>query len=441
MRATAAERERELEVAISLREKEIQELEERKAALKSQLVVATPALREDPLLASFPILDYCGKRAKKSLLTVPLEQVGNVLSQFDIAARAIALKNKEDGVQLSALRRQLGEQEKRHNQYSEKKQRIADEAGIDIKFITPKSHGGDFALQDYCSEATIEELDTRKKVVLKETHAAKTIAAKKCNAIAELSQLVQDRKGLIDQIDELYNEIRVVDRDIAIEEEAIAHLTEDNKDADLWLADKNAPPEATSRALIEQDVIDLKLQKEETINEQRIPQERVVKAQDYRLAQLTKRLECVDRALKHNRLSRDVNRIVSSNWSEHTIEVPESREELYEIELIIPAQEKIHPGIYNLLLTEKEKTARNVSVLNISAKEKEEVIAALSCKLEALSRECNLAIQQLDELASGSAFAEESQRTEALQWVREQRSYYNDLYVERQKLRCIARRK
>ncbi|EPY37984.1 hypothetical protein AGDE_05949 [Angomonas deanei] len=64
----------------------------------------------------------------------------------------------------------------------------------------------------------------------------------------------------------------------------------------------------------------------------------------------------------------------------------------------------------------------------------------MNCKLDSLARECNDVIHELDELASGAAYAEESQRVEALQWIQEQRAYYNELYGEKQKLREESRK-
>ncbi|EPY26871.1 hypothetical protein AGDE_11050 [Angomonas deanei] len=344
MRATAAEREREVEAAISLRENEINTLEERKKTLQSQLVVSQPSLREDPLLSSFPILDYCGKNAKYPIKSVPLEQVGNVLSQFDIAAKAIALRNKEDRVIVKDLRREIRTQEKKYVTWSEKKRRLADESGIDLKFITPQSREASFNLQNYTSEASIEEIEVRGKIIQKEIRAGKLIVEKKGKTVNELAKLVEERKGLIDEIDELYNQIRVTERDIAVEEEQIQDLVIDQEDVDFYLTEKKNHSESPSRALIEQDVVTLKAEKEDTVNEQRIPQERVVKAQDYRLSQLEARLKAIEKALRHNKLKKEVDNIVSNSWAANTIEVPDSQEELYDIEAIIPAQEQVHPG-------------------------------------------------------------------------------------------------
>lgn len=434
MRATEAERERELETAITLREREIEELEEQKRILQSQMVVATPALRSDPLLASYPALDYCGRKPRLSIRSIPIEQVGNTLSQLSIAERAIKQQNSKDSREIKNLRRLLREQEKRCSNWTAKAQALSDESGIDLKCISEKDLNA-LSVDDAGNGNIIEETNARRLVVLKEIKAGEVIRHKKGNVIKALTDDIENC-GIIDTIDEIYNQIRVVDRDISVEMTAIARRTLEVEEVDACLEEKALATESASRMLMEQDVLDLRAEKEEMVNSQRIPQERVVKAQDYRLSQLESRLKAVDKALSSNHLTRDVQKIIANNWAYNTIDVSENREDLYDIERIIPAQEKIHPGLYNLFLTEKEKSTRTVSVLNIVTKEKEEVKAALTCKLEAKCREYTMLIQQLDELASSANYAEEEQRKQALLWVREHRAYYNRLLAEKQQLRC-----
>lgn len=434
MRATQSERERELETAIALREKEIQDLEAQKAELQSRMAVATPALREDPLLSSFPVLDYCGKKPRKQILTVPVEQVGNILAQFNIAQRTISQQNRKDDVEIKELRRMIRQEEKREQQWTRKAQKLTDEAGVDLSLISEKGRENAMKMQKYQSEASMEELTARKLLVQKELHAGKSVTEKKGNAIKAMSAVVEQRRVIIDEIDDLYNKIRVVDRDTTLEMERIDELNAEMESINACMEEKRQIMDSASRVLIEQDVLDLKTEKNETVTTQRIPQERVVKAQDYRLAQLEKRLKAIDQALAKNHLARDVEKILANNWSYNSIDVSEDKAEMYDIERIIPAQEKIHPGIYNLFLTEKETTHRTVSVLNIGTKEKEEVVAAMTVKLDALCQQYNMSNQELDELAADATYAEEQQRRQALRYVQEQRKYYEELQNEKQRL-------
>lgn len=434
MRATQSERVRELETAIALREHEIETLESQKEELQSQMAVTTPALRQDPLLASFPVLDYCGRKPRKQILSVPVEQVGNIMSQFDIANRTISQQNRKDESEIAELRRLLREQEKRHRQWSGKARKLSDDAGIDMAVVSSKGCEGVMQLQAYESEASLQELAVRKQLIEKEIRAGNLVTHKKGNAIATLSTTIDARRAIIDEIDDMYNKIRVVDRDTTVELERIEKLNAGIEENHDFAAEKRNGMDSVSRVLIEQDVADIRTEKTETVNNRRIPQERVVKAQDYRLAQLEKRLKAIDTALVNNHLDQGVEKILANNWAFNTIDVSEDKEEMYDIEHIIPAQEKVHPGVYNLFLTEKETTHRTVSVLNIGAKEKEEVIAAMAVKLDALCQQYNLCIQELDVISADATFAEEAQRKQALMYVQEQRKYYEELQNEKHRL-------
>ncbi|KAK7195409.1 hypothetical protein NESM_000467900 [Novymonas esmeraldas] len=438
MRATTAEREREVEASIAIRERQIAALEQEKAELQSGMSVANREMRQDQLLASFPVLDYCGKKPRQSIKSIPVEQYGNTMIQLEIAKKAIDAQNQSDRTDIQELRRLLRDQEKKHKSIVHKTERLAEEAGIDLKSLTARRRGDMMRLHTYESDVSLAELEARKRLVDHEVKAAKIIAEKKGAAIVALTKLVEKRRSTIDDVDALYNQIRIVDRDTTVASEELARMTAEMEDADAWLQARPDPADSVARKVIDEDSATIKGEKEHTVNEQRIPQERVIKAQDYRIAQLEKRARIVDRALKSKGLSREVDKIVARGWSQRAVEVPEDQEELYDIEQIIPAQEKIHPGVYNLLLVEKEKAARTVSILTISAKEKEEVIAALTTQLEKLAAECNAAIQELDTYASEAAFAEEQQRVQALKWVREQRQHCNELSQQRALLENAA---
>lgn len=439
MKATISEREREIEASIAIREREIAALELERNELQSQMGVTTPALRVDPVLASFPVLDYCGKRPRRPITKIPIEQFGNTIIQLDIANKAICEQSQKERAEIQVLKRHIREQEKRYKVAAERQRKIADEASIDPKFISARRSAELTRLQELDTETSIAEVEARQRLVEREIRAAKTLVEKKGQALVGIAKLVENRRGTIDQVDALYNQIRIVNRDTTVEAERLERAQGEIVHASQWLEDKPNPTDSIALKVIEEDYQHIKGEKDQTVHEQRIPQERVIKAQDYRIMQLEQRVRSVDKALKNNHLSSQVEKVVSRAWTRNSVEVPEEKEELYDIERIIPAQEKLHPGIYNLLLTEKEKTSRNVSILTITSQEKEEVIAALTVKLEKYAQQCNAAIQELDSFASQAAFAEEQQRLQALEWVRQQRSYCDNLTSEKTRLDSVSR--
>ncbi|CAM40520.1 conserved hypothetical protein [Leishmania braziliensis MHOM/BR/75/M2904] len=430
MKTVKAARERGVEMSIAMREREIAALEREKNELQSFMASAKPRGCEDQLLASFPVLDYCGRRPRKSIKSISVEQYGNIMIQLDIAKKAIDSQNQKDRADVQLLNRLIREQEKEHKMFLQKTKKISEKAGINLKWFTDRQCADAMRLQDYKTEVSLAELEARKRLVEHEVKAAKAIVERKGAAIITLTNLVEKRRSTIDEVDALYNQIRVVDRDTIIAKEELERLNADMQDADAWLEARPNPSESLARKIIDEDYTVIKGEKEQTVNEQRVPQERVIKAQDYRIAQLEERAKVVEKALKSNGLSHEVDRIVALGSSLGELEVPESQEELYDIEKIIPAQEQIHPGIYNLLLTEKERAARTVSILTISAKEKEEVTAELTTRLERLAGECTAAIQELDNCASELVASQEQQRVQALKWVREERKRCLRLFHE-----------
>lgn len=431
MKAIRTSREREIEANIALREREIATLEQEKTELQSCMTVVNPKMREDQLLASFPVLDYCGRKPRQTIQNVSVEQFGNIIVQLEIAKKAIDAQNQKDRVEIQELSRLIREQEKQEKMLAQKTRRLGEDAGFDSKWATGRQRDKMMKMQAYKTDVSVAELEARTRLMDHEVKVAKLLGEKKGATILALTKLVEKRRSTIDDIDSLYNEIRIVDRDTTVASEELAKVNADIQDADAWLEARPNPADSLARKVIEEDSATLKEEREQTVNEQRVPQERVIKAQDYRITQLEKRAKIVQRALQNNGLSREVDKIVAHGWSQRELEMPEDQEELYDIEKIIPAQEKVHPGIYNLLLTEKEKMARTVSILTITAKEKEELMAALTARLEKLAVECNEAIQELDNYASGMVFSEEQQRVQALKWVREQRRHCAKLFYEK----------
>lgn len=296
-------------------------------------------------------------------------------------------------------------------------------------------------MNNAAKKVSIHELEDQHKVVTKELKMGNLLLAKKGNAIKLMSQQVQDRTAIIDVIDELYNAIRVADRDAKVEDEAIERLQRDNEEVDEYLKEKEDGAIPAIRSVILQDAAQVRNNKLDIINTLKEPQERIMKAQDYRIDQLERRLKAVDEALRCNHLNKDVEEKLDENWDGQTLEAPDTKaENQYGIEKIIPAQEKIHPGLHNLFFTQKERVTRVVSVLNLNLNEKEEVMDSLAYQAEALARNFSATLQELHELASSAAYAEEKQSEEALAYVREQYELLQGLKLERAKLQNKARR-
>ncbi|AAZ12065.1 uncharacterized protein TEOVI_000503700 [Trypanosoma equiperdum] len=443
MRANPIERRKERETALSVRQRELEELRQRKAQLGEELGMELSALEGDNLAAAFPVIQYCGSRPKKDAKKIPVESLGSVMNQFEIAIKAISQNNRDIEQQITDLNRTIGVEAQRFTKLKRHSKELADATGVSldpnaVQHLAGKSRDG-----EDCSgglkelEETTVVLEERKALVEKEIRAARQLVKKKEEAVLAMSSALESRQEEIDQLNRLYNDIRVVDRDIKCEKETLREIISEHDIVDTKLNEAIERNVSRTRLLIEQGINEIKTEIADSVSVSRRGQERVMKAQEFRIDQLEKRLDCINKALKNNHLTRDVEAIVSHKWAAagDALVAATPDESMYDIEAIIPPQERCHPAIYNLLLTEKERLARRISLLGIIAKEKKEVIDALACKAEALARECQQAIQELDHVASAAAYEEEMQRVEAMEYIQKQRLHYSDLFKEMWKLK------
>ncbi|RNC61216.1 hypothetical protein TcCL_ESM00982 [Trypanosoma cruzi] len=438
MRPNKIERRKELELAVALRQKELEGLRRRKAELEEELSITPQNLTSGDLSAAFPVLDYCGARPRKDLRTVPIERVGNMLTQFELASKAISERNQALMHEVNELNRRIKAQGKHYIRVSEQTKNLEDATGV-------RAQGGDQAserrafLRQNETDVTPQELESRKALILKEIRTGRILLKKKEQTIFEMTNAVQLRREILDEIDALNNGIRVTDRDLKCEKEALQALIAEHDDVDAKLNKAMIAKESSSRLLIQEGIAEMRDEISGTVTESRQRQERVIKTQNYRIEQLEHRLECIEKALQNNNLLHGVDAALSQSWAaKGDLMTLGDDVDMYDSDKINPSQERCHPAIYNLFLAEKNRLTRCISLLNLVAKEKEAVIDALGCKAEALSKECQEAIQELDQVASGAAYEEENQRVKAIEYIEQQRLRYSDLFFEKHRLKSLA---
>lgn len=436
MKVTDAERVRELEVSVLSLEREVETLKEKKQDLHAQLMGVAGTSGSDDLLVSFPCYEYCGRHPRKKFCDVPVEQFSNLFLQFEVAAKSVRDQNVLDLKCISELKNYVLEQEKAERAWRKKINELKDKTGIDLAHCSEPQRENLLSLQSYQPDAYMEEIAARRKLLQKEIHAASLLVKAKGKTIQIGREHAESLKNLQTEISQLTNDIRVLKRDIEVHKNAIDDARELEEGVIHYLEEKKSV-EASSRMLVEQVeqlVESLGEEREVMWVEKYGPQERLLKAQDYRLGQLEKRRRVAEGCLCHHCSVKAVNAILESKWESVPVEGLDSREDLLDVDRVIPADERIHPALHNLLVREKERLAQAICKINILVAEKESVIAAQACKLEALSRACNQSIQELDDVTSSAAFEEESLRLQALQWARQQRSYYYDLVKEKNRL-------
>lgn len=436
MKVTDAERARKLEASVLMLEREVKALKEKKESLHSQLVAATGTSGSDDILVSFPCYEYCGRHPQKKFCDVPIEQFSNLSLQFEVATKSVRDQNNLDMKCISELKKYIKEQEQTERRWRKKIKDLKDKTGVDLASCSDLQRQNLLKLQSYESDTCIKEIEARRKLLNKEIYLASLLVKSKGKTLQKAKERVDELENIQNENSQLANDIRVIRRDIDVEKNGI-------EDAEvLWNSvatglEEKKNVEATSRLLVEQVqqlVQNLSEEREVMLLEKYGPQERLLKAQDYRLRQLEKRRRAAEGCLRHHCSINAVNAILESKWESSPVASAETLDNLLDVDRVIPADEQIHPALHNLFVREKERLAQVICKINILVAEKESVMAAQACKLEALSRACNQSIQELDDVINSAAFEEESLRQQAVQWARQQRDYYCDLMREKSRL-------
>lgn len=436
MKITEAERVRELEILVHTLEQELSTLKEKKENFQSQLTVVTGSSSKADLLEQFPCYEYCGRRPRKKFRDLPIEQVCNLVQQFEVATKSVRDQNALDSKCITELKNYIREQEQGEITWRKKINDLKDKTGVDLAHCTTSQREHLLSLQSFESEAFMEEAAARRKLLRKEIQAASTLVKAKGKTILIGKEKTESVEALQCEIKQLINDVRVVRRDIEVETNALEDERVLESDVQSSLEEKKNV-ENNNRMLIEQVeqlVQSLTEEREVMRLEKYAPQERLLKAQDYRLRQLEKRRKATEICLRHHCSIRAVNAILESKWEAAPVETLDGRDDLLDVDRVIPEDEKIHPALHNLFLREKERLAQAICKMNIVVAEKESVMASQACKLEALSRACNHSIQELDDTANKTAFEQEDLRREAQEWAHQQRLFYYELVREKNTL-------
>ncbi|RNF05425.1 uncharacterized protein Tco025E_07784 [Trypanosoma conorhini] len=438
MRPNRVGRRKELEFAVALRQKELEDLRQRKAELEQGLCLTPDALATDGLYAVFPVLEYCGAKPRKDVRSIPIEHVGSVLTQFEVASKALSDRNQALRHEVRELNRRIKAEGKSCAKVRENTTQLEHTTGVTAKPGNHANGSKPLVLQND-TEVTLQELESRKALIAKEIRTGELLVKKKELSLVEMASISQQRQAVLDEIDALNNDIRVTDRDLKCEKETLQALIAEHDDVDARLQKALAARESTLLLTSQEGVAELKSEIHGTVADTRQRQERVIKTQNYRIEQLEHRLECIETALKNNHFTRAVDAALSRSWaSKGELMTLANEEDMYDADKINPTQERCHPAIYNLFATERDRLSRYISLLELVGGEKEAVIVALRCKAQALSEECQDAIEELDQVTSDAAYEEENQRIKAIEYVEEQRMRYADLFLEKSKLKSLT---
>jgi len=237
--------------------------------------------------------------------------------------------------------------------------------------------------------AQIAEMEELERKLEQEHRAAETIIRKKTSLIEHLEAEIALKKEEQEQLNLLYNDIRVKDRDLQELEREIAAMTQADKARNLALVAAKEKHDETAFNCIDDDIKFLR-DMVKSKKDQKRHQERVIKAQVDRTKALTDRLETIAAGIRD--LALEARYAETMRGAVAATEAPAGAAD--DLDRIEPANEMVPVATYELLSRDLEAMRAAVSRKDIMVLEKEAVVAALDIKLEDFGQRLRLATLQ-----------------------------------------------
>ena len=319
-----------------------------------------------------------------------------------------------------------------------------------------------------------DELRAYLHTLSRETREAKAVALKKEKALKALEAQLAAQRAVEAETLSLYNAIRVEDRNVRERKGALRAALEEHDRLDALINSAAVAKSASSVGVMSTDLAIIRARVAECADEERRLQDRISKAQEYRIAMLHRRIGMIVGCVESHRLSADVEMLIAatlelqrqqdvsasaiaaqqqqnsafaagrgggaaqssttstattttgaigkaSRITHSTISSTNGsggarttatgkplikpgqlvianashkqaaqeiaslrREELYDVDAIIPPNETIHPAIYSIFVSEKEQLARRAVTTKLLAEEKMAAVAAQQAKVSNL---------------------------------------------------------
>ncbi|ESL07674.1 hypothetical protein TRSC58_04633 [Trypanosoma rangeli SC58] len=270
----------------------------------------------------------------------------------------------------------------------------------------------------------VKEMSQLEAIVKNELRAAHTIIKKKEAVLRGLEEELQKRADLDATLNDVYNNIRVKQRDCRELELRLEELRKHSQKNDEALTVYESQMRSVSIGYMETDKAFLK----DAVAQMKAVcrrQDNVIRAQLTRQQQLHARLDTIMQSLREMKLEKEYERNVSK-----TALVPSaSREEPEDVLSILPKDETIPIYTYRLVYKNKEMMNANVLRKNMLVLEKEGVIHAMEASLMKYVNALNMTTKQLEDLKFNKNF-EMSELMDELQ--QQHKNYLHQLEMKMQ---------
>jgi hypothetical protein len=420
MSALKYERLRELEVALALKQREIDLLRTR-----------CDEAREGHKHAMNGLINTCVSNVtcNEVLDAIPFEQIRNAIAQLDAQKHQEVKATRIFQRTIGEVEIAIAEHEKEQVKLRENIELMIGKTGMDekraklraedIKKSIEEDHKSGAAdangalvpraeLNQSRALATALvpiEMRVQYQQLMREIHAVKVLKVHNAKAIDEMAEAIERQKAIRTKRCEVLAEYKVAEREMTLRKATLKTLVTEHDKLDQHAKAVKDRTDQGCRAILDKDSVTLRGRLDQCVERRRL-QDRVIKAQQLRLLHLNQRLATVQAGLQRHGLAKEVDLRISEAEREaakqsggsgsQLIQFPENEEEaFYDVEAIVPVEETVHPAIYALFVEDREKLQRRVNTQAMMLQEKSESIDSLDQGLQTLQQEV-LALQ--DEL-------------------------------------------
>jgi hypothetical protein len=348
-----------------------------------------------------------------------------------------------------------------------------------------------------------KSLNARLLLVAKEIRDAQVVIAKKQQTIRDLEKTIKKQTALERATLDIYNTIRVKDREVREQKIVLEKLMTEHESIDARLRKMQAIEAVSVENKMLENVAAIKQQVAYGAAEEQQVHQRVIKVQEFRLAQLQRRLRIISDALASHHLRDDVEVMISEalelqhrqnegpgnsqfgsggspNSSAASPSRPRGREravggasrvptkastsslsparsqyadpismevaslsedELFDVDLIVPPNERVHPAIYSLLISEKERLDKKVGLQRILIAEKGAAMEMTKGKLEHVHITYDEAVKTQRRTAAMARISEEEHKAALVERVADNRDLLQSLKGEHCELKRSQRKR
>ena len=242
-------------------------------------------------------------------------------------------------------------------------------------------------------QGRIGEMVKVEQVVNRELVGAAVLVKKKQQLVETLEVELSKKKEKEEFLLQMFNDIRVKDRDVKEMEVRVQKLRDEHEKNQSLIEVAKSKQATLSIHSLQEDTQSLKRTVEQH-RETRRHQEDIIKAQVFRASQLQTRIDIVTAALQDLKLGKEFERSVpkSSLVPATSFGEPQSASE------VVPADEQVAMSLFKLLLRDHDSMRTNVARKDVMLLEKEATVQALEAKLEGFTHSLNLSTEQQDSL-------------------------------------------